>query len=170
MSNENLVTFAAIISSGLIKPEEYIACCDDIIANEEHPSTLIIDLPLSKSEDSAAHRLLLEAYGNFKASYPSLRSGFFEVCAKFIKYKSRECSWENFLRSAIYIAGHDSCQWGVSDFERFLEAYLASGSSSFLAYNQSEHVAGVLKEEMEEIDFFRSMVEQSNLKLLFEQP
>ncbi|WP_445357931.1 hypothetical protein [Microbulbifer sp. ANSA005] len=120
MSNRDLVTFATIISAGLIKSTDYIPCCDEIILREGEPSELIMDLSLLKDEDAAVKRLLSEAYGNFEENYPSIETGFYEVCAKFLMYQSGEIDWSNFLESAIYIAEHGRCQWDAPDFQRFL--------------------------------------------------
>lgn len=166
MGNKEIVTFASIISAGLITPEEYIPCCDDIILKEDEPPELVMDLSLLKDKDAAVKRLLDEAYDNFEEKYPFPETGFFEVCAEFIKFQSGNISWSYFLRSAILIAEHGRCQWSVNDFNRFLEAHLENGESEILAKNQSEHIAGVLKEEIEEINFYRKMVEQRNLTSL----
>lgn len=86
MSNKEIVTFASIISLGLITPEEYISCCDDIILKEDEPSELVMDLALLKDKDAAVKRLLDEAYSNFDEKYPI--PDFFEVCANFLKFQS----------------------------------------------------------------------------------
>lgn len=166
MSNKELVVFASIISAGLITPEEYISCCDEIILSEEEPSQLVMDLSLLKDKDDAAKRLLDEAYGNFEEKYPVPEPGFFEVCLEFIKYQSDHISWAEFIRSAILIAEHEPCQWGANDFNKFLEAFVASGESETLAKRQSEHLSGVLNEELEEVELYRQMIAQRNLTSL----
>lgn len=166
MSNKEIVTFASIVSAGLITPEEYIPCCDDIILKEDEPSELVMDLALLKDKDAAVRRLLNEAYDNFGEKYPFPETGFFEVCAEFIKFQSGNIGWGDFLRSAVHIAEHCRCQWSLSDFNKFLESYLENDESEILAKSQSEHLAGVLKEEIEEVEFYRKMVEQRNLTSL----
>ena len=166
MSNKDLVIFASIISAGLIKPADYIPCCDEIIVNEEDPSELIIDLSLMKDEDAGVKRLLSEAYGNFEEDYPLPDVGFLDVCASFMKFQSGRISWETFLRSAIDVAEHGRCQWSANDFCRFLDSYMASDSNDVLTTNQSQNMAGVLKEDIEEINFYQEMVKQRNLTSL----
>ena len=166
MSNEKLVIFSSIVSAGLITPEEYIPCCDEIILKEEEPQEWIMDLSLMKDKDDAAKRLLDEAYNNFEEKYPVPEIGFFEICSEFLKFQSGASGWGDFLRSAILIAEHGRCQWSEHDFARFLDAYVASGESDILATNQSEHLSGVLKEDIEEIKFFQEVVEQRNLTSL----
>jgi hypothetical protein len=122
-----------------------------------------MDLSLLKDEEAAVKRLLSEAYGNIEESYPLPGTGYFEVCAMFLMYKSGEIGWEYFLRSAINIAEHGICQWGANDFNRFLKAYLESGCREKLAKNQSEQLAGVFKEEIEEIRIYQTMIEKRNL-------
>ncbi len=166
MSNKELVVFSSIISAGLITPEEYMSCCDEIILGEEEPSQLVMDLSMLKDKDEAARRLLNEAYDNFEEKYPVPETGFFEICAEYLKYQSNHISWAKFLRSAILIAEYGPCQWTANDFNRFFEAFLASGESEILAKRQSEHLLGVLKEELEEVEFYRQMVAQRNLASL----
>ncbi|MBH0059480.1 hypothetical protein I6F65_21345 [Pseudoalteromonas sp. SWXJZ94C] len=166
MSNKEIVIFASIVSAGLITPEEYISCCDDLILKEDEPCELIMDLALLKDKDAAVKRLLSEAYDNFEEMYPFPETGFFEVCVEFIKFQSGNVGWSDFLRSAILIAEQGRCQWSADDFNRFLESYLANDESEILTKNQSEHLAGVLKEEIEKIDLYRKMVEQRNLTSL----
>jgi hypothetical protein len=166
MGNKELVTLASLISAGLIKSDDYIPCCDEIILREDSPSELIMDLSLLKDEDAAVNRILSEAYSNFEENYPLPETGYFEVCAKFLMYQSGNITWEEYLRSAIDIAEHGSCQWGANEFNRFLEAYLDSGSSEVLAQNQSEYLAEVLKEEIDEIGFYQNMIEKRNLTSL----
>ena len=166
MSNKALVVLSSIISAGLITPEEYIACCDEIILSEQEPSQLVMDLSLLRDKADAARRLLDEAYGNFAEKYPVPAPGFFEVCAEYLKYQSAHITWAEFLRSAILIAEHGQCQWGANDFHRCLEAFVASGESEILAKRQSEHISGVLNEELAEVELYRQMVAQRNLTML----
>ncbi|SFM37354.1 hypothetical protein [Marinobacter zhejiangensis] len=166
MSNKELVVFSSIISAGLITPEEYISCCDEIILNEDEPSQLVMDISLLKDKDEAARRLLNETYDNFEENYPVPEAGFFEACSEYLKYQSNHISWEEFLRSAILIAEHGPCQCSANDFNRFLEAFVASGKSEILAKRQSEHLLGVFKEELEEVEFYRQMVAQRGLTSL----
>jgi hypothetical protein len=166
MSNKALVVLSSIISAGLITPEEYIACCDEIILSEQEPSQLVMDLSLLRDKADAARRLLDEAYGNFAEKYPVPAPGFFEVCAEYLKYQSDHITWAEFLRSAILIAEHGQCQWGANDFHRCLEAFVASGESEVLAKRQSEHLSGVLNEELAEVELYRQMVAQRNLTIL----
>lgn len=166
MSNKELVVFSSIISAGLITPEEYISCCDEIILSEEEPSQLVMDLSLLRDKDDAAKRLLDEAYCNFEEKYPVPEPGFFEVCSQYLKYQSDHITWAEFLRSAILIAEHGPCQWGANDFNRFLEAFVVSGESEILEKRQSEHLSGVLNEELEKVKLYRQMVAQRNLTSL----
>lgn len=166
MSNKDLVSLASIISAGLITSDEYIACCDEIILTEDEPSELIMDLSLIRDEELAVKRLLSEAYGNFGEDYPKLGEGFFQVCASYLRYQSGGITWEEFLRSAVLIAEHDSCQWSVSDFSRLLVAYMENGCDAALAKRQSEHMAGVLKEDLEEIRYYQELVRSRNLTRL----
>jgi hypothetical protein len=166
MSNKDLVIFSSIISAGLITPEEYIACCDEIILKSNEPPALVMDLSLMKDKDAAVNRLLTEAYDNFEEKYPFPETGFFEICAEFFKFQSRQIGWGDFLHTAVCIAEHGRCQWSASEFNKFLEAYLDNGESEVLENRQSQHMLGVLQEEIEEIKRYRKMVEQRDLTLL----
>jgi hypothetical protein len=84
----------------------------------------------------------------------------------FLKFQSGKIGWGDFLRSAILIAERGRCQWGANDFNRFLKAYLENSESDILAKNQSEHLLGVLQEEIEEINLYRKLVEQRNFTSL----
>lgn len=65
MSNKVLVTFAALISASLIKSEDYIPGCDEIIRREDVPSELIVDLPLLQDENKAVIRFMKAAGTGF---------------------------------------------------------------------------------------------------------
>lgn len=166
MSNKDLVIFASVISAGLIKSGDYIPCCDEIIIKEDEPSELIMDLSLMTDEGEAVKCLLKEAYDNFEEKYPLPDPGYFEVCAEFMRFQSGKIDWGDFLRSAIDIAEHGPCQWTAYDFRKFLDAYIENDSSEIIAENQSQHMEGVLKEDIEEIGFYIEIVEKRNLTSL----
>lgn len=158
MNNKELLTFAAIISVGLITPDEYVSCCDDIIREDDEPSALVLDLALIKDNDMAVQRLLAEAYGRFEEDYSFDDQGFYEVCSEFLKYKEGKIGWAKFLGSAMDIADHDGCHWSASEFKRFLDSYESSGDSSVVAQNQANHLAAVFEEELVDIEYYRNKV------------
>ncbi len=165
MNNIELVTFASIISVGLIKSSDYIPWCDDIILREDNPPEFIMDMSLLKDEDAAAKRLVSEAYENVSESYSLVEIGFYEICASFLMYQSEEIDWEEFLRSAILIAEHGTCQLGEYELNRLLEIYLNNGSSQTMSEIQVGDMGCILKEQIDEIRLYQTMIEERNLTI-----
>ncbi|MEH6346700.1 MAG: hypothetical protein V7785_16525 [Bermanella sp.] len=165
MNNIELVTFASIISVGLIKSSDYIPWCDDIILTEDNPPEFIMDMSLLKDEDAAAKRLVSEAYENFSESYSLVEIGYYEICASFLIYQSGETNWEEFLRSAILIAEHGPCQLGGYELNQLLEIYLENGAGQSIAEIQVKDMGCILKEQIEEIRLYQSMIETRDLTI-----
>jgi len=151
LTSSQLVTLACLIHSGAVEPEQYISWSEKTIIETERPPYWILQLAVEHNPRAATLLLLDEAKYVMDGRWHILEVGHLEIAFVFVRYQHGICSWEAFLRGAINIAKRRPSQWSAHDFERFLDAYLSSGTNSSLAYHQAQHMEGVLDEEIAEL-------------------